>query len=166
MADPIRSEEDIVQDINTITDELKEILEYANQQLNIIKKDTELEEDYLQYDFDIVMIHTRPMLCEQIEIYKRIIENITCVLCENTNDAFTEHKRYTYNYRKAFCDIKILDIEHPLKRCTNSNDEEVWKIEHPIHYNRLVLYRKEKQVCENILGLYQLKIEQDKSISI
>ena len=43
MADPIRSEEDIVQDINTITDELKEILEYANQQLNIIKKDTELE---------------------------------------------------------------------------------------------------------------------------
>jgi hypothetical protein len=166
MADPIRSEEDIVQDINTITDELKEILEYANQQLNIIKKDTELEEDYLQYDFDIVMIHTRPMLCEQIEIYKRIIENITCVLCENTNDAFTEHKRYTYNYRKAFCDIKILDIEHPLKRCTNSNDEEVWKIEHPIHYNRLVLYRKEKQVCENILRLYQLKIEQDKSISI
>lgn len=31
MADPIRSEEDIVQDINTITNELKEILEYANQ---------------------------------------------------------------------------------------------------------------------------------------
>ena len=166
MADPIRSEEDIVQDINTITDELKEILEYANQQLNIIKKDTELEEDYLQYDFDIVMIHTRPMLCEQIEIYKRIIENITCVLCENTNDAFTEHKRYTYNYRKAFCDIKILDIEHPLKRCTNSNDEEVWKTEYPIPYSQLVLYQKEKQMCENMLRLYQLKIEQDKSISI
>ena len=166
MADPIRSEEDIVQDINTITDELKEILEYANQQLNIIKKDTELEEDYLQYDFDIVMIHTRPMLCEQIEIYKRIIENITCVLCENTNDAFTEHKRYTYNYRKAFCDIKILEIEHPLKRCTNSNDKEVWKIEHPILYSQFVLYQKEKQMCENILRLYQLKIEQDKPISI
>jgi hypothetical protein len=106
------------------------------------------------------------MLCEQIEIYKRIIENITCVLCENTNDAFTEHKRYTYNYRKAFCDIKILDIEHPLKRCTNSNDEEVWKIEYPIPYSQLVLYQKEKQMCENILRLYQLKIEQDKSISI
>lgn len=166
MTDSTRNEEDIRHDINTITDELKEILEYANQQLNIIKKDTELEEDYLQYDFDIVMIHTQVMLCEQIEIYKRIIENITCVLCENTNDAFTEHKRYTYNYRKAFCDIKILDIEHPLKRCTNSNDEEVWKTEHPIHYNRLVLYRKEKQVCENILRLYQLKIEQDKPISI
>ena len=166
MTDSTRNEEDIRHDINTITDELKEILEYANQQVNIIKKDTELEEDYLQYDFDIVMIHTRPMLCEQIEIYKRIIENITCVLCENTNDAFTEHKRYTYNYRKAFCDIKILEIEHPLKRWSKDNDEEVWKTEHPIPYNRLVLYRKEKQVCENILRLYQLKIEQDKPISI
>ena len=166
MTDSTRNEEDIRHDINTITDELKEILEYANQQLNIIKKDTELEEDYLQYDFDIVMIHTRPMLCEQIEIYKRIIENITCVLCENTNDAFTEHKRYTYNYRKAFCDIKILEIEHPLKRYTNSNDKEVWKIEHPILYSQFVLYQKEKQMCENILRLYQLKIEQDKSISI
>ena len=166
MTDSTRNEEDIRHDINTITDELKEILEYANQQLNIIKKDTELEEDYLQYDFDIVMIHTRTMLCEQIEIYKRIIESITCVLSENTNDAFTEHKRYTYNYRKAFCDIKILEIEHPLKRCTNSNDEEVWKIEHPILYSQLVLYQKEKQMCENMLRLYQLKIEQDKSISI
>jgi hypothetical protein len=166
MTDSTRNEEDIRRDINTITDELKEILEYANQQLNIIKKDTELEEDYLQYDFDIVMIHTRPMLCEQIEIYKRIIENITCVLCENTNDAFTEHKRYRYNYRRAFCSIKIPDIEHPLKRYTNSNDEEVWKIEHPILYSQLVLYQKEKQMCENILRLYQLKIEQDKSISI
>ena len=69
MSDSICSEEVIKCEINTITDELKEILEYANQQLDIIKKDTELEEDYLQYDFDIVMIHTRPMLCEQIEIY-------------------------------------------------------------------------------------------------
>ena len=77
MTDSTRNEEDIRHDINTITDELKEILEYANQQLNIIKKDTELEEDYLQYDFDIVMIHTRPMLCEQIEIYKRIL--VYCV---------------------------------------------------------------------------------------
>lgn len=166
MADPIRSEEDIVQDINTITVELKEILEYANQQFTIFKEDNELDDIDFQYGFDIVTRHTKPYLCDQVEIYKRIIESITCVLSDRSSEAFTEHKRYTYNYRRAFCSIKIPDIEHPLKRCTNSNDEEVWKIEHPIPYSQLVLYQKEKQMCENMLRLYQLKIEQDKPISI
>ena len=38
MTDPIRSEEDIVQDINTITDELKEILEYANHLIHYFQR--------------------------------------------------------------------------------------------------------------------------------
>lgn len=46
MADPIRSEEDIVQDINTITDELKEILEYVNQKFTIFKEDMENRTSY------------------------------------------------------------------------------------------------------------------------
>ena len=69
MADPIRSEEDIVQDINTITVELKEILEYANQQFTIFKEDNEGgkselinyvenagEEENLRNDWATVMI--------------------------------------------------------------------------------------------------------------
>ena len=87
-------------------------------------------------------------------------------MSDRPSDAFTEHKRYMYNYRRAFCSIKIPDIEHPLKRYTNSNDKKVWKIEHPIPYSQLVLYQKEKQMCENMLRLYQLKIEYDISISI